>query len=109
MKPSAAVVLLTFLWSISGAAWASCEKLEYAEMDAMPKEDLLRMRCDYHHTMIAPEMYQAGSYGLAVTRRCSTEITRMDRILGRKYDLKAGDPALPYFAEVSALCRSPAR
>ncbi len=62
-----------------------CAKLEFAELESMPKEDLLKMRCEYTQKMLDPELYKAGNWGLNVANRCATESSRMDRIIGRKY------------------------
>lgn len=82
-----------------------CAKLEFAELDSLPKEELLRMRCQYLDQMLDPGLNIGTRWGLAVANRCATETGRMDRILARKYALKnTGDPAIPYFVEVSAMC-----
>ena len=83
-----------------------CAKLEFAELDSMPKEELLRLRCEYNQQMLDPNLLQAGKWGLNVANRCADESARMDRIIARKYQLKnKGDDSVPYYVEINGLCR----
>lgn len=85
---------LMFFALAAGAQGEPCAKLEFAELDSMPKEELLQMRCDYERQFLAGYM------------RCSDEVSRMDRVIARKYQLKnKGDPDLPYYVEINGLCR----
>lgn len=63
-----------------------CQRLEFAEMEAMDREDLLALRCEYRRDMLTAPA--AGRYGTAAANRCAQELSRMDRILGRKYGLE---------------------
>lgn len=96
---SAAFVLLLAAASAQGQI---CQRLEFAELESLSKEELLKIRCDYQKTAFDPAMLQNRA-GLAVANRCASETERMDRILARKYQLKATGDAV--YLEVNALCR----
>lgn len=98
--------LSLFLVALPVAA-QTCTRLEFAELDSLPKEELLQMRCRYDARMIDPKLLGAGQYGAAEAQKCAEEAVRMDRIIARKYQLKnkGADPAIPYYLEINAMCR----
>lgn len=108
-NPRAALSSALAALLLAGAACAEpCAKLEFAELDSLPKDDLLRMRCEYNQQMLDPQLLKAGSYGLGVANRCAAETGRMDRLIARKYQLKnKGSDEVPYFAEINGMCRKP--
>jgi hypothetical protein len=83
------VVVIVGLMVLSSTAGATCTKLEFAELDSMSKDELVKMRCKYEKESDAPHHPEAG---LAVHTReldaliyCNEQIQRMNRILLRKY------------------------
>jgi hypothetical protein len=57
---------------------------------SLPKEELLQMQCEYFRQML-----NSGSPPLAVGNRCAEETAGMDRLLARKYAIKAkGEAAI---------------
>ncbi len=94
---------LLLLGLAAGASAQTCAKLEFAELDAMRREELLAMRCQYAREMNNPAYYAARGPGLTIANRCAQEATRMDRILARKYAVKATDQDAAQ-REISALC-----
>jgi hypothetical protein len=96
---------LLLLFLAAPAFGQACAKLEFAELDAMPKEDLLRIRCEYNATMMDPRLTRSSAL-LPIADRCARETSRMDRIIARKYKLPSpSDPNLPHYAEINAMCR----
>lgn len=102
---------------LSGAALA-CEKLEFAELDSMKREQLLRMRCEYRDEMfrwvdIAGAQARSGRSVTAAQvdlnrgNRCAQELDRLDRILGRKYAIQGDDKAVAI--RVNDMCGAPAK
>jgi hypothetical protein len=93
----------------ASAAGQTCAKLEFSELEAMQREELLAMRCQYQREMSNPAYYTSTrpgvpAAGLGIAARCAQEATRMDRILARKYGIQA-QGADEVQREVSALCR----
>lgn len=75
---------LLFLALFATAAHAgTCDHLEFAELDAMDKQELLAMRCQYFDDWLT----YLGAGDVRTNRRCSDEFERMDRVLGRKLAL----------------------
>ena len=64
---------------------------------------MLKIRCQYQKDAFDPAMLQNRA-GLARANRCAAETERMDRILARKYPLKATTDDATYI-ELNALCR----
>lgn len=91
------------LWASSAAAADLCTRLDYAEMEAMGRTALLAERCEYHRAMLEATRAAGSMYGLSKAEGCANELTRMDRVLAKKYSLKAtGDDLI---VSVNALCR----
>jgi hypothetical protein len=84
---------IAFCLVTAAHAAAPCAKLEFAELDSMPKEQLLQMRCEY-----VVRGYKLGS------NSCSEETIRMDRIIVRKYDLKGDGSEFPHLRAIDNMC-----
>jgi hypothetical protein len=87
---------------LSAAAHADvCYKLEYAELDSLPREELLQIHCQYRDDM--QKFAASGSTAnMNLANKCAEELNRSERILARKYGLKStGDARI---REVNAMC-----
>ena len=67
-----------------------CQKLEFAELDSLPKAELLAMRCEYATT--SDLLLGTGKAGRDKISQCEDQIERMDRILIRKYKITGDHP-----------------
>jgi hypothetical protein len=108
--------LIIFLYYPVKVSSEICQKLEFAELDSLPKEELLRLRCDYYKEELQAinNQYESvfsgksGGRGYeSVSVRCGEEQTRMERILIKKYNLKPKDNN-PYdlMIQISQMCNS---
>jgi hypothetical protein len=92
-----------------------CQKLEFAELESLSKEELLRLRCDYYDNELqAIDLeYKSvisgknGVYWESASTRCDEELTRMDRVLTKKLNLKPRDNN-PYdlMLQIANMCYS---
>jgi len=88
------LVLLAMTLAAPIAQAAICPPLEFAEMEAMGGDELLALRCQYSTDMldIAADLNKGsvaqGQRLLAIASHCADQLTRMDRILGRKHGIK---------------------
>lgn len=79
--------LLALLAVPAFAVAAPCDRLDYAEMDAMDKAELLSIRCQSQDTFLAA--IQGGDS--RTVSRCSSEMDRMDRVIAKKYGIQGKD------------------
>lgn len=109
MRP--AVALLLWMGVVAHAA-AECRAIEFAELESLRADQLLAMRCEYRRQMhesinaahaAASRSVPAANAGLAQANRCAQELTRLDRILGRRLALPGSDDAIS--VHINGLCR----
>jgi hypothetical protein len=112
MRPSQATTtsLAAAFALVASVASAQCRPLEFVELDSLARDDLLAMRCQYYDDWrsLMPGLSDANLRNAqAVLRsmnRCSEELTRIDRILARKYSIPGDTQAVT--VEVNRRCRS---
>lgn len=99
MNRALALVLL----AASTAAGAQCTRLEFAELESLTPDQLLRMRCDYQIAMYqaidsasqaSKSSTLAANAVLARGNACAVEIGRMDRILARTLNIPGDEGAV---------------
>jgi len=103
------VLLLALLVALPASAQI-CPALEFAEMDAMSAEELLPVRCKYRENMLVlsdsmkpKDDLRQAQLALLAANRCSDQITRMDRILARKYAIAVKPDDV--YMEISKRCK----
>ena len=89
-----------------------CRTLEAGELDAMPRAELLKLRCAYAAQMYAQPADATNASGqvlgarrFAYGERCATELNRMDALLARKYSVDAATGGRQ--RAIDALCQNP--
>lgn len=89
-----------------------CRTRDYGELDAMPRADLLKLRCAYAAQMSAQPADTTNASGqslgarrFAYGERCATELNRMDALLARKYSVDAATGGRQ--RAINALCQNP--
>ena len=89
-----------------------CRTFEYGELDAMPRAELLKLRCSYAAQFTAQPADTTNASGqaigarrLAYGERCATELNRMDALLARKYSVDAATGGRQ--RAINALCQNP--
>lgn len=88
---------------LSAAAHSQCARLEFAELESLTPEQLLRMRCEYYGSMLeatnaasAASRTSMAAANAMLTRSngCAVEVSRMDRILARKIPINGSEVAV---------------
>ena len=89
-----------------------CRILDSGELDAMPRAELLKLRCAYAAQMYAQPAGTTNASGqvlgarrYAYGERCATELNRMDALLARKYSVDAATGGRQ--RAIDALCQNP--
>ena len=89
-----------------------CRTFDYGELDAMPRAELLKLRCSYAAQLSAQPAGATNASGQAVGarrfaygERCATELNRMDALLARKYSVDAGTGGRQ--RAINAMCQNP--
>ncbi len=110
MKRLAVIVLMLISSSVPAAI---CPTLEFAEIASFSKEELLRIRCEYHtkgmdfmDTMTmdnsTSRRLNENEARLELVMQCSADVRRMDRVLARSYKLT--EQGLDLFVKINSLC-----
>jgi hypothetical protein len=86
------------VFGIAHAQAAICPRLEFAELNLLQKEKLLKIRCEYTKSMV--ELILVGN--LSSADLCISEANRMDRIIARKYALKGDEDSV--LKQITDLC-----
>jgi hypothetical protein len=96
----------------SVAEVVECRTRDYGELDAMPRAELLKLRCAYAAQMYAQPRDTTNASGqvlgarrFAYGERCATELSRMDALLARKYSVDAATGGRQ--RAIDAMCRNP--
>ena len=89
-----------------------CRTFDYGELDAMPRAELLKLRCTYAAQLSAQPGDTTNASGqvlgarrFAYGERCATELNRMDALLARKYSVDAGTGGRQ--RAINAMCQKP--
>jgi hypothetical protein len=89
-----------------------CRILDSGELDAMPRAELLKLRCAYAAQMYAQPADATNASGqvlgarkFAYGERCATELNRMDALLARKYSVNAATGGRQ--RAIDAMCKNP--
>ena len=89
-----------------------CRTFDYGELDAMPRAQLLKLRCDYAAQMSAQPGDTTNASGqvlgarrFAYGERCAAELNRMDTLLARKYSVDAATGGRQ--RAIDAMCENP--
>jgi len=92
--------LILFLFCTNAVA-EICPKLEFAELDSMPREELLEVHC--RHGDAALRLAASNSQqNMRLATKCAEEADRTERILARKYGVKSTGDART--REIDAMC-----
>ena len=98
---SSVVTLLVIVLGIASmparAQMPVCKAIEFAELESLPKEELLAMRCESVAIAMRQDLSPPGA---RQSDNCFAEVKRMDRILIRKYEVTGDEPR----KQVGALC-----
>jgi hypothetical protein len=96
----------------SAADVVDCRILDSGQLDAMPRAELLKMRCAYAAQMYAQPADATNASGqvlgarkFAYGERCATELNRMDALLARKYSVNAATGGRQ--RAIDAMCKNP--
>jgi len=112
MKRVIAIATIFMTSAVFAETSSSCPTIEFAELNSMSKEELLRERCAYDDAKSAYLSAAPSSRNpmglLRETERCAREGARMDRILAQKYKLKDEEHNAIY-VQVLLMCRSERR
>jgi len=89
-----------------------CRTLDYGELDAMPRAELLKLRCAYAAQLSAQPADTTNASGQALGarrfaygERCATELNRMDALLAQKYSVDAATGGRQ--RAINAMCQKP--
>lgn len=89
-----------------------CRTFDYGELDAMPRAELLKLRCTYAAQLSAQPADTTNASGQALGarrfaygERCATELNRMDALLAQKYSVDAATGGRQ--RAINAMCQKP--